>query len=230
MIQETTLAHISINQFAEFSAATKSAKSRIVKQQINVNMLLIPWYQGAKGSIKRYLKDVNDFTPIEAEIERQKNKPVDTKRKRTDREVSIQALQRMIEMNLPRLFRNINYEVVKSELRSIMMNNVNINISPEIIIKSVVNGKVMYGGVKIHICKTKPFDLQQCHYVAILLHDFLLEIAAKDEMVLPQFCLCIDIFGSRIVSAKEKHLKESQEIRSICNEIIELWEKAICSI
>lgn len=226
MVQETTVAHISLNQFAEFSTATKAAKARIIKQQIKADKLLIPWYQGAKGSIKKYLKDVNDFAPIETELERQKTRSIETKRQRTDREVSIQALQRLIEMNLSRLFGNINYEVVKLEVKSIVVNGVQINISPEIVIKATIDGKVMYGGVKIHICKTKPFDLQQCNYVAILLHDFLLKITGEDEHVLPQFCICIDVFGDRIVSAKEKHIKESREIRNICNEILEMWPKA----
>ncbi len=223
---ENIQAHISINQFAEFSTATKAGKARIVKQQIKVDKRLIIWYQGAKGSIKRYLKDVNDLAPLQEEITRQQNKTVDTKHQRNDREVSILALQRMIEMNLSRLLGKVKYEVVKSEIKSININGVKITISPEVIIKVVIDGKVMYGGVKIHIGKTKPFNLEQCSYVAILLHDFLLTIKNEGQEVLPQFCLCIDVFGNRIVSAKEIHHEESRKINVLCHEIIDLWDKA----
>ena len=43
--------HISVNQFAEFSKATPASKARIIKQQIEVNKFLIPWYQMAKAKM-----------------------------------------------------------------------------------------------------------------------------------------------------------------------------------
>lgn len=216
---------ISINQFAEFSKASNSQKLRIVQQQKKVNKLLIPWYQGAKGSIKKYLRNVNDIGPIEAQIEILKNKKPDNKRQNTDKNVSIEALERLIKMNLYKILGHIEYKILKPEIKSIQINGVVIMISPEIIIEAEIDGNIVYGAVKIHISKTKPFDLAQCNYVAVLLYDYLSETIESDASVLPQFCLCIDVFGDRIVSAKEDHKKESKEINTLCNEIAELWMK-----
>ncbi len=218
--------HISINQFAEFSAATNAAKARIIKQQQKVNKLLIPWYQSAKGSIKRYLTDVNDYTPIEQGVEKLKDKIVNSKRQGIDKAVSIEALQKMIEVNLPRILGNVPYQVIKPEVKFVIVNGVKIMVSPELVIKAKIGGRIVYGGVKIHLSKTKPFDSKQCNFVAILMYDYLSELAGENEHVAPQFCLCVDLFSNRVVSAKENHISESQEINKICNEIAQLWISA----
>lgn len=218
--------HISINQFAEFSAATNAAKARIIKQQQKVNKLLIPWYQSAKGSIKRYLSDVNDYTPIEQGVEKLKDKIVNSKRQGIDKAVSIEALQKMIEVNLPRILGNVPYQVIKPEVKFVIVNGVKIMVSPELVIKVEIGGRIVYGGVKIHLSKTKPFDSKQCNFVAILMYDYLTELAGENEHVAPQFCLCVDLFSNRVVSAKEDHISESQEINKICNEIAQLWISA----
>lgn len=218
--------HISINQFAEFSTATNAAKARIIKQQQKVNKLLIPWYQSAKGSIKRYLTDLNDYTPIEQGVERLKDKIVNSKRQGIDKAVSIEALQKMIEVNLPRILGNVPYQVIKPDVKFVIVNGVKIMVSPELVIKAEIGGKIVYGGVKIHLSKTKPFDSKQCNFVAILMYDYLSQLAGENEHVAPQFCLCVDLFSNSVVSAKENHISESQEINKICNEIAQLWISA----
>jgi len=218
--------HISINQFAEFSSATTASKARIIKQQKKVNKLLIPWYQSAKGSIKRYLTDVNDFTPIEQGVEKLKDKIVNSKRQGIDKTVSIEALQKMIEINLPRILGSIPYQVIKPEIKFVVVNGVKIMVSPELVIKAEIGGRTVYGGVKIHLSKTKPFDVEQCNFVAILMYYYLSEFAGENERVAPQFCLCVDLFSNRVVSAKENHINESREINKICNEIAQMWISA----
>jgi hypothetical protein len=50
-------------------------------------------------------------------------------------------------------------------------------------------------------------------------------VAKPSEIVDPKLCLCIDIFGERIVHASKEYIAELEEIRQFCEEIKEIWLK-----
>lgn len=104
--------------------------------------------------------------------------------------------------------------------------DVNVTVSPEIIIKVFIDDKIFYGGVKVHISKTKPFSIQQCSYSATVLAEYIKKNVAKEnEMVDPQLCLSIDIFAGRIVAASEEYIEELKMVRQYCKEVKQIWDK-----
>ncbi len=218
--------HISVNQFAEFSKASQAGKNRIIKQQVEVNKFLIPWYQLAKGKIRRYFYDINDIQPILSGIEILKAKHVANKRQEKDRNVSIEALERVINLQVPKILKNIKYRVLKSDEKSLYVEGVEIKISPEVIIEAEINGRVCYGGLKIHVCKGKPFDQTQSAYVAILLKKFIeTHIASESDIVIPELCFCLDVFDDRLLPCPVEHNILMREIKSFCLELKKMWDK-----
>jgi hypothetical protein len=216
--------YISVNQFAEFSSATASSKKRILKQQQVPNKLLIPWYQRAKGAIKKYFSNVKDYAPIDSAIKTLLEKIPISDRQRIDRTVSLEALEVIKRIKLPNLLSHIEYEIVLPEIKKTILNDVDIIVAPEILIKAKYKNEVIYGAIKIHISKGKPFNLNQCKYVSALIYRFLTkEMAKKNEKVLPELCLCLDVFSERLVPASENPLKEIAEISILCSEIKDLW-------
>jgi len=216
--------YISINQFAEFSEATESSKKRIIKQQKTPNKFLIPWYQKAKGAIKKFFTDTKDYSPIENAIKELEAKVPINDRQRNDRAASIQALEVMKKIKLPRILSSLSYEVVTTDDKEIHINDVDVKIAPEIIIKASYKNEIIYGAVKIHICKGKPFNHVQCSYVAALLYQHLTKkVIKKGERVLPELCLCLDVFAERLVPAPENIAAVSSTIRIICGDIKRLW-------
>ena len=128
-------------------------------------------------------------------------------------------------LTFPKLFKTLDYEIIKVEDKNISFNGVDIKVAPDIIIKGMVNGKVVYGGIKIHICKSKPFDFHQAKYVSNTIYTFLQKkVADKNEKVLAELCFCCDVFSDRIVQASEDNRKEIFEIKNLCLEIIKLSE------
>lgn len=215
--------HISLNQFAEFSVATKKGKTRIIEQQVKPNPLLIPWYQQAKASIKRYLSDVNNYDHIREGIKKICEKKPENQRQASDKAVSLEVLKKIMDLNLEKYFKDFTYEAIKPEIKNLSIRNVNIGMSPELVFKAKSKGKVFYGGVKIHISKNKPFSLSQCQHVSTMLHRYIQKSIAKSgEEVLPQFCFCVDIFGDRIVTARED-VKIIKELHALCEEIKIIW-------
>ena len=218
--------HISLNQFAEFSKASSAGKARIVKQQVEVNKFLIPWYQLAKVKIKRYFYDTNDIQPILSGIEILKAKHAANKRQETDHKVSIEALERIISLQIPKILKDIKYSIIKSEEKSLYIEGVEIKISPEIIIEAEINGQVCYGGLKIHVCKGKPFDQNQSSYVAVLLQKFIEKNVAKESgIVVPELCFCLDVFSNRLLSCPPTDTLLMNEIKNFCFELKKIWDK-----
>jgi hypothetical protein len=218
--------HISINQFAEFSAATEKRKQAIIKNQLKPVKFLVPAYASAKGSIRQYLKNVNDLSPIYEGLKKQLAREATTKWQAQDKRVSIEALQKFIELKIAKLFKGIKYEVVKPEIKLITMSDVDISISPEIIVRIFIDDKVIYGGVKVHISKTKPFTLKQCSYSATLLIEYIKNnIALKKEIVDPKLCFSVDVFSGRVVPASEQYIDQLKEIKSLLTQVKQIWEK-----
>ena len=211
---------------AVFSEATLSKKKQILKQQVVPNKILIPWYQKAKAAIKIYFKNVRDHTPIYKAIDAIEKEAMPLKDwSKTNQQVSREALKKMMLIRLPRLLNNIEYEVVTVSARSIVIRGVEIKTAPEIIIMARINGDIVYGAVKIHISKSDPFNSQQAELVATVIYQFLkTKVAQPGEIVLPELCLCLDVFAGRIVGADKSHFPSiMDQVRSICREIIKLW-------
>ena len=216
--------HISLNQFAEFAIATPKGKTRILEQQIKPNPILIPWYQSAKGSIKRFLTDVNNLQPILQGIKTISEKKPQNQRQLSDKNISIDALKKIAELKLEKYFAGLNYEVVKPKVKNVAVLGIDIGISPELIFKTEVNGSIAYGGVKIHISKNKPFSLSQCEYVSSMLMRYIKKnIAKPGEIVIPKFCICIDVFGDKVVPAKANDSATLEEMKNLCKEIKNNW-------
>jgi hypothetical protein len=216
--------HISTNQLAEFYRATEKGKSRILKQQVIPNKFLIPWYQLAKGAIKRFLKDVQDTSPLVDGIQKLKMKKDWNKRQLSDRNVSVESLERLIKLNISRGFKGIKYDVLKSSTKEIFIEGVRIHVSPDLIFSANISGQKVYGGVRIHVSKENAFDAYQCRLSSTLLAKFIDDNIAKEgERVSPSLCYTVDIFSNRIVSAEVDYSDEEEAIRRVCKEIVSFW-------
>ena len=217
---------ISINQFAEFSASSLASKKRILVQQISPNQFLIPWYQKAKGAIKKYFLNVKDKSPLEKVIDELKVRVPKNSRQIIDKRVSIEAIEIMKGIRIPKLLSDLQIEAVNQTEKAIILNGVNIKIAPDVILRVKYKGKTVYGAVKIHICKGSPFDFQQSKIVSGLLFQFLKKhVAKRGEIVMPELCLSLDVFSERIVPATEVSRLDMAVINNVCEEVKNLWPK-----
>lgn len=218
---------ISLNQFADFSRATEKGKKRIIAQQLRPDKLKITWYQTPKARVRKFFELHCNLDPIKDGIKALMKKVPKNKKDENDRRTSIEALERFVEMKLPSILKEINYTVIKPESKSVAISEVEVKVAPEIIIKGTIEGKTVLGAVKIHISKNKPFDLIRSQYVASIIYKYLKDTIAKDgEIVLPELCFCLDIFGGRIVSVPSNFEAINVEIIKICNDIKRIYNAA----
>jgi hypothetical protein len=218
---------ISLNQLAEFQGATENVKRRIIAQQLSPDQFRIPWYQLTRARVKKSIELKGNLDPILDGIKTLLNKVPVGKKQESDRHVSLEALERYVKIKLPSLLKDIDFTIIRPKVKSTSISNVEVIVAPDVIVKGVLNGKNILGGVKIHISKTKPFDFQKSQIVASTIYTFLKNEVAEDSIeVLPELCLCLDIFSGRVVSANNHDAKVFKEVREICEEVKRLWDTA----
>nr|WP_321454199.1 hypothetical protein [uncultured Carboxylicivirga sp.] len=218
---------ISVNQLADFSKATPRGKERIIHQQKYPSKLKVFWYQKAKARIKKSLSEGGDLTPVYKGIQEILRKKPDNKRQLSDKNVSIEALERYIQMGIPKILKDINYQIIKPKENWFIIDDVKLIVAPDVVFTGLMDGIPVIGAIKIHISKTKPFEINQASIVATSIRNFLEQ---KDEFkafkVHPGLCMSIDIFGERVIAAKEHENKTISDIKKLCQEIKELWDVA----
>ncbi|MCD8450343.1 hypothetical protein LNI98_11655 [Tenacibaculum dicentrarchi] len=216
---------ISINQLADFYKGTDAKKKRIVKQQKTPNTFRIAYYQLAKARIKKTLQLHGELGPVLAGISELKNRKPEKKRQISDKKVSIEALERFVKMKLPKLLTGTNYQIIKPlKKKSFYLNGVEIIVSPDVIIKIVSEGKTYIGGFKLHVSKSNVFSSEQQSIIASSLYKFLeTQIATDEDIVLPELCLSLDIFGDGYVATSSNLDYTINNIEKMCDEIKLFW-------
>lgn len=219
---------ISVNQLADFSVGTDAKKKRIIKQQKSPMTIIVARYQLAKARIKKTFQEKGDLTPVLLAIEELKDRRPDTIWKRNDKNVSIEALGRFIEIKLPEFLNELPYEVVKRpSIKSVIINGVEVIVSPDIIVRIKADGKVYLGAMKLHISKGNIFDAKQSRKISTILFKYLRDVVAKDgEEVRADLCMSLDVFSGRLITAPKNLAPTLGEIEVICDEVRLLWNVA----
>jgi hypothetical protein len=216
---------ISINQLATFSKVSEARKRTIVKQQKNPPAILVGRYAMAKARIKKAIGSGGNIIPVLQGIEELKQRNPDTPWKKNDKTVSIDAMERYIKMTLPSILKEHKYEIVaKQKVRSFFVSSVEILVSPDLIIKVLIDGNWFLGGLKLHVSKSELFDREQSKYVSTCIYQYLDLVFEDDEIiVLPELCFSVDVFADSIISAPKKIEKTLEEIETMCLEIKKIW-------
>src|SRR5690606_2711948 len=166
--------HLSVNQLADFVNASEAKKRSIINQQKTPNEFKISYYQLPKASIKKSMATSGDLETILIGLDKLRVKKPEKKRQINDRIVSIEALQRFVNMKIPDLLKKYNYKVIKDiKIKSTTINGVEIIVSPDLIIEIDIDGIKYLGGFKIHISKGNVFDIRQQTYVATAMRKYL---------------------------------------------------------
>lgn len=220
---------ISVNQLAEYSSATDNQKNRIIQQQKVPPAILIAWYQLAKARIKKSISEKGNLNPVldGLKILNERIIEKDSKgenRKKIDKQVSIEALERFLKLKLPQFIKDLDFKVINPPTKSFSFSEVEIRVAPDVIFRGSIKGQKFLGAIKLHVSKTKPFDYKKSSIVASSIYKFLNEeIANDDTFVDPTMCVCIDIFAETIITARQSTLDQDDIIVEICEDIKRRW-------
>lgn len=216
---------ISINQLASFSASSEAKKKSIVRQQKNPPKVLVARYSLAKARIRKAIASYGNIKPILDGIQELKERNPETPFAISDKEVSIEAMERFIKMKLPTFLNDNVYEVLKKpKINSFIISDVEVIVSADLIIKVFIDGQPFLGGVKIHIAKGDAFDRDMAKYASTCLYIYLdLMYENTGIVVLPELCLSVDVFAESYFTAPSKIEKTIEDIETMCIEIKQIW-------
>lgn len=219
---------ISINPLMDFSTGTDAKKRRIIRDQKNPSPFRVGWYQTPRACIKKSIISRGEFDPILKGMKRLNDKVVTKKQQLTNKHVSMEAMHRYLNVSLPKVFKNHDFELIKErENKSTIVDGVEILVSPDLIFKIKLKGEVHIGAVKLHISKSNIFDITKSSNVATLIHKYLNELSKKHEAkVLPELCFSYDVFAGRFVTAGKDNKESLEKIKKMCEEVKLLWNVA----
>lgn len=215
---------ISINKLAEFLADSNAARrQRIVQDQIDPKAFIVTYYEDAKKGI---ISQVCNPTPSKINnLISALNKKVtysDTQIK--SKQCSIDALNTFNQLAMPNLSQYILVASNK-EQQSVMINNVRININPDIIIEGNKKGKKVIGAIKFHISKSNALNDEGMLYSATMLHNYLEQLHGNDPNIIIDRSLCfsVDIFQQKFEVAPTTYKRKLNEIIAGCNQYALIW-------
>ncbi len=220
---------LSVNQLATFVSASEAKKQSIIRQQKSPSTLIVSWYGKAKSVMRNFYKNPENIGLIEAGLKELKETKPKSKWQVSNRQGSIEILERFIKMQLPKCFEGNNVEFVKTALKSLSILGVEIIASPELLFRVHQGGKVRYGAVKFHTSKSGRFTREQAKVVATALKLYLKRYISEfdpEAEVAPEYCLSVDIFNETITNAGGNLNDTEKAINEACHEVIKLWDAA----
>mgnify|MGYP001053172432 CR=1 FL=1 len=217
---------ISINQLASFSKKTERGKLGIVKQQQKPIGAAVALYGKAKKIVAVTLINSGNKEVLNEGIEELKNIVPDTDWKIKNKTGSIDALERFSKISLPHIFYDNVFESIKvSRKNRLIVSDVQIVVSPDIIIKTIIDGQAYYGAIKIHISRNDIFDKEEAKYVTTCLFQYMNDNFGKEGIILPELCLSVDVYGDNIKYAPAETEPAMKAIKIMCQEIKQIWDK-----
>lgn len=215
---------ISVNPLAEYVTATTGRKRTIIKQQKNPPAFIIVRYATAKSNMKKFIKKGFSEDEIINGIQFLQGKITLTDFQSNDRMNSIEALRTFLKLQFPNSFRNLKCSFLVIKKKDMLIEEVKVRVAPDIVLMGEKNGVPFYGGIKFHISKGQTFDNYASLCAATAVKLFLTnEVAKNGEVVDPNYCLSIDVFGERITPAPKNHSEIEKKLMDACNEIKSLW-------
>src|SRR5690554_2018059 len=216
---------ISINPLAEFIKATDTRKKRIIEQQKKPSPIIVNWYQLAKSRMKKFIINNADYETIDDAILTLKNRKGLNQRQVIDRQVSLEALERFIKLKIPNVLQEKDIEFYKFKNKSIIYQNVEITVSPDVIFSIKRDGVKHYGAIKLRVSKSKPFDNDQQNLIASTLYEYLkYNITDTNCIIEPDLCLSLDVFGNGYKALNANSNDTLLNYKSYFEEIKNIWK------
>lgn len=194
-----------IKQFAYFVEGKEYQKKTILKQMSSNEEPDHPfWFQTAYSSIAKSLRE-EDHIPIYDGISKLKMSNPTGKQGKHNKKLSIEALEKYKNLYLPLNYRQLKKIPISAKeisTKSYNFSGIEIKVTPDFIFRAQINGKKIVGGVRVNIKTGLPFNDCRMKVVSFLLFKHLeLNIAKDDEIVLPEFCICIDVYRGKCMQA-----------------------------
>lgn len=216
----------SMNALIEFMKASQHRKTSIIKEQQRPVTFIVAHYATARAAMKDYIREGYDITSIYQAVKKLQQREPSSQWVANDIQNSILALRHFVNINFPKHVGKIHCQFSKPQITQCTIRGVQINISPDLILRWEENGQKRVGAIKFRIGKKPlPHDAGQ-NAAALLAHYLQTTIVQEDETVDHAHCLFVNIMSDTIYPAAQDITLSLDLIHEACMEYCTLWYAA----
>lgn len=216
---------MSINQMAEFVDASERGKRSIVRKQKKPSTFRVARYATVRASIKNYCKNGFDGTILQQGLTKLQTKTPLSKWAISEKECSIKAIRNFIQSHFPQRFGRVKCSFFAPTEKQMRFDQLTIIIAPDLIFRWEENGIHYIGCMKLRI-KKESADFGVYRRIASLLAFYLKRIASEGEVVVNDYCLCINVMDDNITPAPKNIESDITDLQEAGEQIVELWKVA----
>lgn len=215
----------SLNKLAEYEEANAARRVTLIEQQKNPANFIAARYVDVRTTLTDFhLFHYGDDEFLVQAIDELSIKSVSTTWQESDRDKSVSALNKFLEMDDKPSLENFTFEPYTGKEKYIEIEGVRISVNPDVILRGKVRGKEKIGALKFNVSESGSLTEMGQKYVATLLQAFLNEYCVKEgESVSPKHCISIDIFSQSHSSAPKSCKRLMKNIVASCQEINLRW-------
>lgn len=214
---------ISVNKLAEYLEADSTRRRQIVYDAKYPKDFKGIRYKEVKEAVVPYLIDRSDKKMLEDAITRFTKKKPTTTWQQQDKELSIEILKSLLNIDLTAL-KNCILKGFKEENKLLMIKGVAISIYPDLIVTKTIKGILNKGAIKLHSSKSFPLKEDGQKNVAGLLHHYVSNHMLKaGEIANPKLSVSLDLFTGELFYAPTAFKSKMTKIEAACEEIALRW-------
>lgn len=215
---------ISVNKLAEYLDANSTRRRKIVFDAKYPSSFVTTRYKDAREIMKEFLLNHRNEDIVMAGIDTLTGKTPETDFQANDQQLSIDALEKMLETDLS-VLDGCELSWYEEPNPLIAIGGVEISVNPDVKIYKNISGINNVGALKLHIIKDSLSEESQ-NIVGVMLQDFSIKyFKDNDTVVNPKLCISFDVFGKKLQCCPTGYKLRMNRIEAACEEIALWWDK-----
>lgn len=222
------MSRISVNKLGEYLESNPTRRRKIVFDQKNPSPFIVARYSRAREIAIDYFCNNFDEEILIRGIEELENIVTTTDFQENDVSNSLEFLTKLLEfegLNFMRL-EEILFSKYNGSNPKLAISEVDVSVSPDLILSGEMKGKTIIGALKFHFSKTSPLNAESAKNVATLIHQFVENFLLNDEEHGNiKYCISLDVFAGVVETAPKSFMRRRNNISYACTEIALWWDK-----
>lgn len=212
---------VSLNKIAEFTYATSARKERIVRDQKNKTAFRAAGYKEAEDFIPQFFSSNQNILLLSQQIKSLSALHTLTPKDSLNNSVNgLLALQEMAPLELGEV---TFHSVPRNQHDGIIIENVFINVRPDVLITKKMRGGIGMGAVKLHFPKSSKLGEKGGQCVAAVLFDYLSQLDVPLGTPKHNLCYLADVYPNMLCQSPASHKIMTKELEAACRQYELIW-------
>lgn len=163
------------------------------------------WYGAAQAAIRKCLLNKGDKLIVSAKILELKKDIQAQTGFLSGKNCSLNALESFFLTDIPKFYKENKLEKIILSKLDLEINGVQINVNPDLVYTIEIDDKKYVGGIKFNIAQKRNLTPKQRIFASDILYlNLINHPGLKKYEVVPEFCVCLDVFQKSTSKSKQR--------------------------